>query len=476
MNKKPIHTTLLLSCFALPMAVSGTTYAAGKTMIVTAEGLADPEADTYKRDKGLLIDALREDAKKQAIEKVVGAYVESESLVENYTLIHDRIMTKTKGLIKSVIKESRPWKGKDGFMHMLIKAEVYVGSVQEALKGMSRGERTFHIKQSGNPKISVSITVRNAERGGNNDRERSPIAENILKEQIKGFGYRVWSKEAAANLKQQDAESAMLSGQTDAAASAVRRRVSDFEIGGEAKFKKIDLTLKASGLRITKYKLTSWTVNCLYSHTGEEIYFNNKVPRKKTWASEDEALEDIGRMIGREFSKSFFEEHLSAASQIYELHVLGLPTYDVGELFKKEMIGLRPILNVDFRNYDANGVSLFEVEFTGSSNNFAKLVNNTVVKPLNAKLQERAFRFNSVQGRVIKVSFSSESSEQEIMNKFNNSPPASLVSATPERLKSLVQSKAAMEKVASINPEAVKAMANDGNEFADDALGAVKGF
>ena len=473
MNKQ--HT-LLWGIFAFCLMAAQTAIGTGKTMIVTAEGLADPEADTYKRDKGLLIDALREDAKKQAIEKVVGAFVESESLVENYVLVHDRILTKTRGLIKSVIKESRPWKGKDGFMHMLIKVEVYVGSVQDALKGMSRGQRRLQIKQFGNPKIAVAVTVRNAERGGDNQRERSPIAENILKEQITGFGYRVWSKEAAAVLKQQDAESALISGQTDAAASAVRRRVSDFDITGEAKFTRIDLTLKASGLKITKYKLTSWTVSCLYTHTGEEIYFNNKVPRKKSWASEDEALEDIGRLIGKEFSKDFFEQHLSQASQIYELQVSGLPAYDVGELFKKEMIGLRPVLNVDFRNFDANGVSLFEIEFTGASGNFAQLINNTVVKPLNAKLQERAFRFNSIQGRVVKIGFESESSEQEVMDRFNNTPPASLANATPGRLRALATSKSAMEKIASINPSAARQLANDGNEFAGDALNAVKGF
>lgn len=43
--------------------------------------------------------------------------------MENYTLIKDRVLTKSKDLIKWLIKESDPWIGKDGFAHLLMKDE-----------------------------------------------------------------------------------------------------------------------------------------------------------------------------------------------------------------------------------------------------------------------------------------------------------------------------------------------------------------
>ena len=57
--------------------------------ISLSEVLANPNADEYKRDKAIMLDALREDAKRQAIEKAVGTYVESSTLIENYALEHN---------------------------------------------------------------------------------------------------------------------------------------------------------------------------------------------------------------------------------------------------------------------------------------------------------------------------------------------------------------------------------------------------
>ncbi|MHC1713497.1 MAG: hypothetical protein AB9872_15220 [Solidesulfovibrio sp.] len=162
-------------------------------MVVTAEGLADPNGEAYARDKGLLLDALRNDAKNQILEKAVGAYVESSTLVENYTLIKDRVFSRSQGIIKKVIKESEPWVGEDGFAHLLMKAEVYVGGLEDALKEMSRDERVAALKEYGNPRISATVNVRDAARGPETYAERSEVAENIIKERIKSFGYRIWS-------------------------------------------------------------------------------------------------------------------------------------------------------------------------------------------------------------------------------------------------------------------------------------------
>lgn len=184
------QTARLLACiiaFWSPLQL----YANANTIVVSAEGLADPEADTYKRDRGLMIEDLRKDAKRQVIEKAIGTFVESSTLVENYQLIDERVMTRSAGLIKRVIKQSDPWIGEDGFAHMLIKAEVYLGDIRSALEGMSKDSRVSLIKQHGNPRVAVSILVRDAVRGA--EEERSDIAENILKQHIKSYGYRVWS-------------------------------------------------------------------------------------------------------------------------------------------------------------------------------------------------------------------------------------------------------------------------------------------
>ncbi len=446
-----------------------------ETIVVTAEGLADPNADTYKRDKGLLVDALRRDAKSQILEKAVGSYVETSSLMENYEMIYDHVLSRSQGLIKRVIKESKPWLGEDGFAHMLMKAEVYVGRVEDALKEMSKGERTALLKEYGNPKISVAVFIRDAKRGPDVTPERSEIAENILKERIKSFGYRVWSEEHAERLLASLNESAELD---DAGAEPVvsRGRAADFSIVGEAKFKPISIKLRASGLTATKYALTSWSVKCIDNHTGEEIYFNNKVPKKKTWADEDQAIEEVGAMIGGEFSREFFTEHLKAPSKIYQLQVMGLPGYDVGRLVKKEFIGLRPVLNVDFREFDKNGLSLYEIEFTGSRGNFNQLLYGAVLEPLNKKVGSGAFELESAHGSTVRLSYVGGMDEKELTDKLAKAAPSSVAAAAPARLKQLVKSEETLAKVAEVAPDAAKKITEKGDSGWGSGLDAVKDF
>ncbi|MCK5405039.1 MAG: hypothetical protein KAI75_07395 [Desulfobulbaceae bacterium] len=431
-------------------AVSSVAWAAvpkePNTIIVSAEGLADPTADTYKRDKGLMIDALRADARRQAIEKAVGIYVESSTLVQNYVLINDKVMTKSKGLIKRIIKETSPQLGKDGLMHMFIKAEVVLSDIKEALKGMSKSSRLSLIREHGNPTISVAVVVRDAKRGSDVAPENSPIAENILKEHFSTFGYRVWSEDYTKLLNKE------LTGKTTS------RRVADFSVIGEAKFKQASVTLRASGLTLTKHVLTSWTVKSIDNHTGEEIYFNNKVPRNKSWADEDAALADIGKLIGNEFSQDFFEDQLLKPSKIIQVQMRGLPDYDTGLMFKKEMIGLRPILNVDLRTFDAGGLTVYEIDFAGSSGNFMQIINNTIINPLNGKLGKKSFKFKSHHGDVVLIDFKSSDSPEKIRHTLESMPPASLVNAAPERIKELIHSDATMEKLIAMNPSLEQAI------------------
>jgi hypothetical protein len=419
-----------------------------KTIIVSAEGLVDANAEIYKKDKGLMIDDLRKDARRQIIEKAVGVYVDSSTLVENYTVINDRVLSKSQGLIKEIIKESEPWLGKDGFMHILMKAEVYIGDVKSAIQDLSKERRISIIKEQGNPKIAVRIFVKDAERSSDNIKERSSVAENVLKEHIKGFGYTVWSDDTNSKDKQ-----------------------SDFLIEGEAKFQRLSHVLPASGVRIEKFVLTSWSVKCVNTHTGEEIYFNNKVPQKKSWNSEDAAVEEIGKMIGSEFSRDFFADHLQQPSRIYQLKLTGLPDYDTAELFKKEFIGLRNILNVDFRNFQANGPSLFEIEFAGLRGNFNTVVNEGILKPLNAKVGANAFRLTASHGDVIEIAYAGKG-KQELLKAMEEMPPASLVQASPERLKEVAKSPETKKKVEAMTAQlstTTPAMSSAGRE-------AVKNF
>jgi len=466
-----------LAVVALAVCASGVAAEQkAETIVISAEGLADPNADVYQRDKGIMVDDLRRDARRQLVEKAVGTFVDSATLVENFTVINDRIYTHSQGMIKRIIKESDPWLGKDGLMHMLVQGEVYLGEVRHALEDMSKSERLMLIKESGNPKISVAVFVRDAARGNSSGRERSSIAENILKEQFSRFGYRVWSEDQSEALAVNTAPNPEASNQKNLMASGQGRRASDFTVLGEAKFKELAVTLKASGIKLKKYALTSWTVKCVDNHTAEEIYFNNKVPRGKSWSDEDAALQDIGRMIAGEFNKDFFQIHLLRPSRIFQLQVYGLPDYDTGILFKRELIGLRSVLNVDFRDYDAEGFSLYEVDFSGTRGNFLEIVNGTVVKPLNLKFGEEVFKLVSARGDMLKVSFQTDRDVASLLEHAESMPPASLAEAAPERVRELIKDDKILQKVAAMNPPAAAAGKPESTGGTIGGFNAVKDF
>src|SRR6185436_7977541 len=89
--------------------------------------------------------------------------------------------------------ESAPRLGKDGLMSMTTQAVVNVKALQKSLNQMSRDERIQFIRAGGDPKVSVRIAVTDADQPGAPPLP-SQLAENLLKERIKTFGFRTWSE------------------------------------------------------------------------------------------------------------------------------------------------------------------------------------------------------------------------------------------------------------------------------------------
>ncbi len=262
------------------------------TMLISAVGLIDPNDARYQNDKALLQSDLRADSKSQLVEKALGLLLDTKSLAKNYDVLKDKLLSRSGSYITTVIRESEPRMGKDGLMSITTQAVVNVKAVQKSLNQMSREDRVELIRANGNPKVSVQISVRDADQP-NAAPQTSPVAENILKERIKSFGFRTWS----------EGESGPEKG-------------ADFQVLGEAKIKKLSARLEASGLTVTKYALTSWTVKCIDRETGEEIYYNTTLPKGVgSWASEEEALKAIGTTIADEFSRDFFLQHVSVSGQ-----------------------------------------------------------------------------------------------------------------------------------------------------------------
>jgi serine/threonine-protein kinase len=225
---------------------------------------------------------------------------------------------------------------------------------------MSKEERIDFIRNNGDPRIAILMAIRNAETAQALSAERSLLAENVVKERIKSFGFRVWSAD----------------GETRSGPNA---KAADFQIHGEVKVKLLSARLAASGLTITKTVLTSWTVKAVDQASGEEIYLNTILPKGKSWASEDQALAEIGKLVGDEFSKNFFLQHFNFSAQPINLIITGLPDAHSARLVLRELRGVRQVLDAQL----VSDTGRFQLQLPEGS---AMDIVQDAAKPLNTKL------------------------------------------------------------------------------------------
>jgi serine/threonine-protein kinase len=404
-----------------PVKPTATLKSGPGTMLISAVGLIDPRDPRYQNDKALLQSDLRADSKGQLIEKALGLLIDTKSLANNYEVLKDKLLSKSGSYITTVVQESEPRMGKDGLMSITTQAVVNVKAVQKSLNQMSREERIDLIRANGNPKVSVQIAVRDADQPSE-AAQTSPVAENILKERIKSFGFRTWS----------EGESGPDKG-------------ADTLVQGEARIKKLSARLEASGLTVTKFALTSWTVKCIDRETGEEIYYNTTLPKGVgSWASEEEALKAIGTKLADEFSRDFFLQHVSVTGQKVTLLVQGMPNAAAEDLLARELVGLPEVITAAPRP-PANPRS-YDLLLAGSGA-VGDAVAIGVLKPLNAKLGQECFSLGAIAGDQVSVVFDKRCADASVLSRLETNPPAGLYGAPAGRQKTVVKDPETLKKL-----------------------------
>jgi serine/threonine-protein kinase len=278
--------------------------------------------------------------------------------------------------------------------------------LQKSLNQMTKEERIEFIRKGGDPKNSVSMNIRNADTAEAFPSARSRLAENGVKEHKRSFGFRVWADEGDAPQGVQQA---------------------DFHIDGEVKVKRLSMRLEASGLTVSKTALTSWTVKALDRASGEEIYLNTTMPKAQSWASEDQALAAIGRLVGEEFSKNFFLQHFSAPEQKVVLQVTGLPAsasgHGIAQHLLRELRSLRQVL--DAQPLAESG----RYQLRLAPGNPSDLVEAAVLKPLNAKLQQACFLLAGATGSAVSVHLAAGCAIAAVQVRLETEPPAGALPA-----------------------------------------------
>lgn len=119
-------------------------------LTVTSRGVGVSESEAKK------------DALINAMQQAIGAYMDSETLIENDQIIRDKVLAVSNGFVKEYDVTDGPTKRTDGLYEVTIKAEVQRDKMQERLEKIHAIESTVAGKDAA---AEVFTKIANAEQG-----------------------------------------------------------------------------------------------------------------------------------------------------------------------------------------------------------------------------------------------------------------------------------------------------------------------
>jgi serine/threonine-protein kinase len=397
---------------ASPAAAAAAAPTQPGTVVISAVGLADPSDPRFAKATPEIERSVWGDARRQLIEKAVALYVEPKSINTNYAVLRDKLLSHSDQYIATVLEQTPTQTSPYGLVSGTMRASVKVRDVQKSLNQISRDERVEFIRNNGDPRIAVNIRALSAAGDPAAGAQRSALAENILMERIRSFGFV-------------------------AVDQALAKPPADFLLDGEVRFKKLSATLPASGVTIEKFVLTSWTVRAVDTKTGEQVYYNTKIPEKQSWASEELALQDVGRLIGAEFSKDFFLDYFDFGTKKVRLRFTGLPPTAAAAVFAEVNATLR-VLNATPVAQDGGDV-VIDADLSGGSDAASALIQDSLLAPLNRKLGKACFALGSTAGTEVRIGFDPGCTTTAMLNRLETVPPEALMDAPTRRIEDVVQ-------------------------------------
>jgi serine/threonine-protein kinase len=346
----------------LPAAAEPRASASDGSALISAVGFAP--AGGQAQDAATAEQAVAADARRQMIAKAAALYVQPSSLNANYAIVRSKLLARSDDFIKTVFQQPTAQRAQDGSSYGIMQAAVRVRDVQKLLNEISREDRVEFIRNNGDPRISVSVRASTSGAEESAAPQTSAVAQNILKEHIRSFGFVVVDDQA--------------------------NPPADFHVESEVRVKRLSARLPASGLIIEKFALTSWTVRAIDVKSGEEIYHNTAVPQKRSWATEELALQEVGRMVGAEFSPNFFLQYFDYKPKEARVRLSGFPPA-ARESLLAAINGDLAVLNASFAPQNVGGDVVIDTEISGSSGPLPALVQERLVEPLNERLGKVCF-------------------------------------------------------------------------------------
>jgi hypothetical protein len=337
---------------------------------ITAEGVGA----VFGNDRAIARDQAIQDALRKAVEQAVGILVSSETMVQNFQTLNDRIYTQTQGYIQKyrVLSETPG----SNVHTVTIQATVAIGDLEKDLQALG-----FLLGQVGKPRIMILVAEQQIGRDslnywwgpGRGAQANLNVAENTIMDRFREKGFDIVDPQAqagsikvppalqVADLSNQNAIT--LGKQVDAEiviiGKALARSVGS--IAGTS-MKSVQANISMRAIQIDNARvLSSGNENAAAVHI-DEVTGGAEAIKKASVKISDKMMEDILKN---------FQKRVGATTTV-SLVVFGLAGADDIRKFKTSVLGqVRGVEGIHERSFSENMVKM-DVDVRGSAQSISQ--------------------------------------------------------------------------------------------------------
>jgi hypothetical protein len=335
----------VLSPYFVLLILGFSSLLSAQTQAVTGEGM------------GMTHDAALSAAKRDAVEKGVGVVVASETLVRNFTVADDRILSKANGFVKTY-EEISSSQGPDGLFTVTINAEV-TDILDEVVKDQLALD--LLISWVRHPRFMIMIDEVNI------DDPSTIVAETEIGRIMGAKGFDIVSPSQSEALRQRNVNLASIQGDVAQAAGVAAEFGAEYIIVGNASSQAVTHPMLGSRLS-GQANISAQVIRADNAQIMAQETFHGKSTHIDASTAGVDALkaaaENLSEYLMAETVKRWSLEQSNA--RLLTLRISGVTYQTRREIIGTLQSGVEGIQSVDQRSFAAGTVTL-AVQYSGSN-------------------------------------------------------------------------------------------------------------
>ena len=325
-----------------------------------------------------------DDALRKAVEQSLGTYIDSQTKVENFMLVEDRILSWSKGYVSrySIVSEG---KSTPEMYQATIDATVDISNLQNDAQAVQD-----LINNMGNPRVMFLIDEQNVGFAGDQYNYFSvnmTAAETAMMNRFMAKGFDVVDPGISRQNKERDRVLAAISGDNKAAALVAASQAAEVVITGKA-VAKVAQGVNLGGMKSCQANITARVVD---SDVGSLIATGNKHAAQvhiDEVTGGTKAIEKAADALADELADKILEKWRTKFynSTVVNMVVTGIGTYRDAVDFKNSLQYYARGIKLIYERNIVGGAAEFDVEITGNARQLARELDNVEIGGYNCSI------------------------------------------------------------------------------------------